>query len=560
MLMDGEIDFSAYTREELDNAIARMDRTRYPINARNLIGERQRRQELEKAAAALAVVSGTSLVPDGMVSAPKGFEVRFEPASSFFNWLGPSRNDFHLVGAGTVKVDDKLIHLQGRRFAYLIGIPVSASNELGRQYVVNAELQEHAVRFELRVPSENACGITLWLKTAAQADELFRLLPSERTTDFAPQLGRHLEFEQSLAARSPTTPVTYSLLGVCLFVYAGTALGTNQLWALSGPSVVQLGSNFGPYTTDGEWWRLVTCMFLHLGLLHLAFNMWALVSFGRLVERLLASAFYLLIYLIAGIAGSLGSVIWNPGVNSVGASGAIFGILGALLAVQVRNDGSIPINILRPLRNSSLIFTGCALSAGLVSGAVDNAAHLAGLTAGFLLGLGLSWPITGARMSVGLRVRGLGFALITAVFILEAGVTLAKNAAGTRLAGEGLFDATRHWFGPRERVALRRAHEASRAAKDNQLDSVSYAKFIDDEILPFWEEAKMKWVKIKLPTTSPAYESLQFIQSVVDDRIEAYASVVEGLQKNDREMVDDGTQQLQEIDERVEDKSHSSSK
>jgi membrane associated rhomboid family serine protease len=66
------------------------------------------------------------------------------------------------------------------------------------------------------------------------------------------------------------------------------------------------GSNFGPYTTDGEWWRLFTSVFIHFGIAHLVFNMIALVMFGPLVERLYGSVHYLLIYLSAGIAGRLG--------------------------------------------------------------------------------------------------------------------------------------------------------------------------------------------------------------------------------------------------------------
>lgn len=100
-----------------------------------------------------------------------------------------------------------------------------------------------------------------------------------------------------------------------------------------------------------------------------------------------------------------------------------------------------------------------------------------------------------------------------------------------------------HWFLPRESIARRRWSAASELAKEKKLDSGAYAETVEREILPFWEEAHTKWAKITLPTTSPAYESLQFVQSAVTDRVGAYTSLVEGLKKNDREMIDDGLQQ-----------------
>ena len=154
MATDGDIDFSTYTREQLDSAVTRIDRERYPINAQRLITEYQRRRVAEKEAAAKAATSKTVMLPDRMLSVARAFDVMFEPSASFFYWLGPSRNDFHLMGSGTVRVDDALVRVGGRRFAYWVGIPVADTAELGRRYVVNVESQGCAVRFELRVPGE----------------------------------------------------------------------------------------------------------------------------------------------------------------------------------------------------------------------------------------------------------------------------------------------------------------------------------------------------------------------------------------------------------------------
>ena len=553
MATDGDIDFSTYTREQLDSAVTRIDRERYPINAQRLITEYQRRRVAEKEAAAKAATSETVMLPDRMLSVARAFDVMFEPSASFFYWLGPSRNDFHLMGSGTVRVDDALVRVGGRRFAYWVGIPVADTAELGRRYVVNVESQGRAVRFELRVPGEKIRGLTLWFKSAAEAEELSKLLPAERTSDFAPQLQQHVEFENALFAQSPKTPVTYTLLGLCVFVYVGTALGTNHLAGFDGPSLVELGSNFGPYTTDGDWWRLVTALFLHAGLIHLAFNMWALASFGPIVERLYGSVSYALIYSIAGVAGSLASVTSNPAVNSVGASGAIFGLLGALIAAQARNHGSIPASVLRPLRYSSLIFTGCALFAGLLSSEVDNAAHLAGVAAGFVLGLLLSRPITGERLKRSAFFRRVGLAGFASILIVGVGVAAAKSAS-ERLTGEGLYSATVHWFGPAEARALQQWQYLGAQSQANKWDDATYANRIEGEVVPFWQEADAKLAKLDVPKTSNVYESIQWIRPITHDRLAAYQLVVKGLRQHDAKVASDAMQELKSIDGRVEDR------
>lgn len=531
MATDGDIDFTGYTREQLDNAVARMDHQRYPINSRKLIEEYQLRKVAEKKAADLATEAKTVVAPDRMLSASKAFDVTYEPESSIANWLAPSRNDFHLIGSGTLRVDDVLVCVQGRRYAYLIGIPVVDTDELGRQYVVNVEVQGRAVRFELRVPGEKIRGISLWLRSQAEADELAKMLPLDRTSDFTPQLERHVEFERSLIAQSPKTPVTYALLGLCVFVYVGTALGTNHLSGFDGRSLLGLGSNYGPYTTAGDWWRLLTSMFLHAGLFHLAFNMWALVSFGRVVERLFGGVSYALIYMVAGVAGGLASLTWNPAVNSVGASGAIFGLLGALIAAQVRNDGTIPTSILRPLRNSSLLFTAYALAAGLLSSEVDNAAHLGGVATGFALGLLLSRPVTGLRLKSGAFVRRVGPAGVTSILILSVGVSAAK-AYSSRLTGDSLYAGTVHWFGPGELNALASWSTLRALLKDGKLDKMSFARRLKEEVIPFWQEADIRTAKIDLPPNSVNYDSLQFLRAVTHERLSAYELLVKGLRQD----------------------------
>src|SRR5256885_9963961 len=124
-----------------------------------------------------------------------------------------------------------------------------------------------------------------------------------------------------------------ALVGINIAVYILMGLVGGGL--LSDPSPQQLvgsGANFGPLTFNGEWWRLITYAFLHGSLLHIAFNMWCLWDLGALCESLYGRATFAALYLITGVAGGVASIGWRPLGGTVGASGAIFGLAGALVA------------------------------------------------------------------------------------------------------------------------------------------------------------------------------------------------------------------------------------
>src|SRR5579863_7718181 len=127
--------------------------------------------------------------------------------------------------------------------------------------------------------------------------------------------------------------LTQILLGVNVAVF---------LLSLASPAVDELGANFGPLTLTGQWWRLVTYMFLHSGFIHIAFNMWCLWDLGALCESLYGRATFAAIYLITGVAGGVASVGWRPLGATVGASGAIFGLAGALVASFYLGEFSLP--------------------------------------------------------------------------------------------------------------------------------------------------------------------------------------------------------------------------
>ena len=180
--------------------------------------------------------------------------------------------------------------------------------------------------------------------------------------------------------------LTQILLGANVMVFLAMVLASGPSLDFTGQVMVHFGANFGPFTLSGQWWRLVTYMFLHGGLMHIAFNMWCLWDLGALCESLYGRWTFAAIYLTTGIAGGLASVGWNPGVLSVGASGAIFGLAGALISSFYLGEFSVPRVAIQGTLRSLLFFVGFNVLFGSMVPGIDNACHAGGLVSGLILG------------------------------------------------------------------------------------------------------------------------------------------------------------------------------
>jgi membrane associated rhomboid family serine protease len=188
-------------------------------------------------------------------------------------------------------------------------------------------------------------------------------------------------------------PVTATLVALNVAVFIAMVMTGSSLWGsgqlLDQAQLIRWGANWGPGIHQGQYWRLLTSMFLHIGVLHLAFNMWAFWNLGQLTEVLVGRWRFLTIYLLSGIAGSALSYWLRPGL-SAGASGAIFGIAGALIAVLKFAHLGVPSHALKPILSSVVSFAGYNLLIGAVVPHINNLAHLGGLIAGFVLGMGVA--------------------------------------------------------------------------------------------------------------------------------------------------------------------------
>jgi rhomboid protease GluP len=188
------------------------------------------------------------------------------------------------------------------------------------------------------------------------------------------------------------TPVTAALLvanilmfgvSLVLTMQSGEAGGLHTLWGMSGAASYQLGASipFGIMLEQHQLWRLVTAMFLHGGLLHIGFNMMTLMQIGPALEELYGSARYLFLYVVTGALGFVASAL--TGHFSIGASGALLGLIGAMLAVTTKRGGSFMRDLRSRLIRSLVILFVIGFLGSL---GIDNSAHLGGLAVGFGLG------------------------------------------------------------------------------------------------------------------------------------------------------------------------------
>ena len=211
------------------------------------------------------------------------------------------------------------------------------------------------------------------------------------------------------------TSVTVSLIALCVVTYGVEWVhGVNQV-------VGDYGSWPVAIALDGQHWRLFTAMFLHLNLLHLLFNMYILYLVGRQLELIFGHARYLAVFLIAGFGGSVASYVFSePNTVSAGASGAIFGLMGALVVAGHAARADI---------NQVLVLIAINLAFGFVVGGIDWRAHLGGLVTGALVAGVLTYAPRNQRT----LVQSAGCAVVVALLV---GTVVMRDDALLNLANQ----------------------------------------------------------------------------------------------------------------------------
>ncbi len=228
--------------------------------------------------------------------------------------------------------------------------------------------------------------------------------------------------------------VTKVLISLNVAVFAiQMALGVSPTNPTS-VDLVTFGADLGYLVlVHGEWWRLVSSMFVHVGVIHLAINMYSLWQVGSFTEQLFGRIPLTALYFLAGVAGSSASVGWNPMTVSAGASGAIFGLFGAILGFAIRGRSRLRPEVFRAIRTSIVMTLGYNLIFALSNPFLDHAAHLGGFVIGTLGGFLLTGNFVALRPSRP-RLLTLAPCLVAVLLVL----TWAHRAG---LSNEQLRDA-----------------------------------------------------------------------------------------------------------------------
>ena len=202
--------------------------------------------------------------------------------------------------------------------------------------------------------------------------------------------------------------ITYGIMIVCLIMLVVMYIDGNPN---NINTLIKYGANVDTLTKNGEYFRLFTCMFLHIGIIHFVLNMYSLYILGPQVESFFGKIKYLFIYLFSGMCGSILSIAFSHNVISAGASGAIFGLLGCILYFGYYYRAYLG-NIVRSQILPIIILN---LGIGFMISGIDNAAHIGGLLGGIIASMAVGVPDKSSKFE---RINGITILVIYTAFII----------------------------------------------------------------------------------------------------------------------------------------------
>lgn len=492
--------------------------------------------------------SDSQMIGDSSGATP---EVSFPVEYQVFS--GTDANTF-LRGKGTlvVRAGRSRYAFSGRK-RRMFSSAQSVDMEFSADDIWNVAVSGRMVRFDASAGPDIHPGekkpFVFFCRDAETAAAVATLLPDRKDADVVAVGEFVVRLNRLPGATHPWSSVTNLLVAanVMVFVVMAGFLGAGWFDVTNLMPYIRFGANNGGVTTDGEWWRLVTCMFLHYGILHLAMNMWALFQTGHFVEKLFGRILYLAIYFGSGILGSFASLLWNGDrMWSAGASGAVFGVYGALLGYMLREKQALPRNVLQPLFKSTLGFAGYNLLYGLVHPGIDNAAHVGGFVGGLVIGGLIAVPLD-AGVRAELIPRRLGLAVAVIALATAVGVIFLPRY-DYRLKDELAWMEINKDPVDREKGLLQRLDTAlwayERGERRGELN-----RLLQDEMIPFYEQWQKNIMAMNLASGKRTDRRRQALGRVFALRIESYRQLLTGIRyqkptalrdymRKDREVLD----------------------
>lgn len=306
------------------------------------------------------------------------------------------------------------------------------------------------------------------------------------------------EVDKAMNLSTGNLYVTYAIIAINVIVFILMVMNGAGLFEPDVRIHAKWGSNYSPLTLSGDSWRLVTNIFIHFGLIHLLMNMYALYSISVYLEPMIGKLKFITAYLATGILASLASLWWHSeGVNSAGASGAIFGMYGLFLALLLTK--LIPDVIRKGLLPGIAVFVIYNLVYGM-KGGIDNAAHIGGLVSGFVVGFIYSVAIRQEKQERKAVWAVPAVAVITiaaAVFFLQNNQAPAaeRDAAILEIKGASYKDSEK--FNDRLNEFRGLEKKAVAIFDNREMTDEEFKKQIQETAMPLWEQAETMLTKTK---------------------------------------------------------------
>ena len=284
-----------------------------------------------------------------------------------------------------------------------------------------------------------------------------------------------------------TMTVTLGLIGVNVVVFILMLVtGVSPLSPLV-KDLIHWGADYGPLTTHGQWWRLLTAAFVHIGIIHLAMNMYVLAIIGPVTEKLFGAAGFAALYLLAGIGGNIVSLAWHPFTTAAGASGAVFGLYGGIFGYLLLQRNSVAPEKIEALLRSGAGFLVFNLLFGFAKENVDVAAHLGGLATGFVAGCALARPVPAVMASAGFR---------RSMVVLVAGTVLAVAGASRIPKSDDLLTEVQR-FGQVESRVVPIFEQVWKESLGHSISNEQFQQELDQKVLLPWNSERTRFARLK---------------------------------------------------------------
>jgi len=360
-------------------------------------------------------------------------------------------------------------------------------------------------------------------------------MPEEPVAPALAEWDQEQKFQQALDA-APAPVLTIALIAANVVVFILMVINGVSFMDPAADSLLPWGADFGPLTTHGQWWRLLTAAFVHIGVIHLAMNMYILLSIGVFTERLFGRVGFLVLYLLAGIGGNLASLAWQPSIVAAGASGAVFGLYGGLFGYLLRQRHEIPAERVTALAKNAGIFLAYNVVYGMAKSEVDMAAHIGGFVTGFLVACALAASLV--HLDAAMRLRK---AWITAA----AGLILVVVAA-SRIPVMDDFRAEIKKFIPLESSSLKLFNESLNDLKTKRVTVAQFTESVDKKLLPPWNAERDHLAKLRLPEKQAGFTKL--LVEYMTLRGDGWTLMKKGVATDDLAVVESANQKQAQAD------------